>query len=101
MAVKYGVTDQQLDTMISNGHINAVSLFLVKWEDVANQLNVNRREIDDIRQTTGISAVTRNRKALVVWKTAIFRAATYRRLVGALDKLEEVECADSVCKLIR
>ena len=101
IAVKYGVTDQQLETMISNDYINEVSLFLVKWEDVAHQLNVDRLEIDAIQQAPGLSAVARNRKVLVAWKTAMFKAATYRRLVEALDKLKEVECASQVCELFQ
>ena len=99
-AVKYSVTDKQLDTMISNEHINEISLFLVRWEDVAHQLNVDRLKITEIQQAAS-ELSTRNHKVLETWKTAMFRAATYKRLVEVLDKLKEVECADNVCELIR
>ena len=95
------MTDQQLDTMISNEHITDVSLFLPKWEQVANQLGVDQLQIDDIKQEPGIDIVTRNHRVLTAWKNAKYRLATYRRLVEVLDKLKEVENADKVCELIR
>ena len=101
LALKYAVTDQQLDEMISDDHINDVSLFLPKWEQVANRLNVDRLQITDIQQAPGIDAVTRNHRVLTAWKNAVYRQATYRKLVEALDKLMEVKSADKVCELIR
>ena len=101
LAVKYNVTDQQLDTMITDEHIQDISLFLVRWEDVANQLNVDRLEIDGIQQAPGLRPVARNREVLMAWKGAMFRSATYGRLVEVLGKLNEVECAEKVCELIR
>ena len=100
MAVKYNVTDQQLDTMITDEHINAVSLFLPKWEQVANQLGVDRLQIVGIKQEPGIDNVTQNHRALAAWKNAEHTLATYRRLVEVLDKLKEVESAHKVCELI-
>ena len=103
MALKYGVhvTHQQLDRMISDEHINDVSLFLPKWEQVANRLNVDRLQIADIQQAPGIGPVTRNHRVLTAWKNAVYRQATYRKLVEALEKLKEVESAYKVCGLIR
>ena len=68
---------------------------------MAHQLNVDRLEITEIQQTPGISAVARNHKVLQTWKSANFQSATYRKLVEALEKLREMECADKVCQLIR
>ena len=99
--MKYNVTDQQLDTMITDEHINAVSLFLPKWEQVANQLGVDRIQIDDIKQEPGIDIVVQNHRALAAWKNAKHALATYRRLVEVLEKLKEMESADKVCELIR
>ena len=101
MAGKYAVADQWLDTMIADEHISEVSLFLVKWEQVANQLGVDRLKITDIQQSPGIDIVTKNHRALEAWKNDKFRSATYRKLVEALDRLREVECADRVCGLFR
>ena len=95
------VTDQKLDTIITDEHINAVSLFLPKWEQVVNQLGVKRLQIDDITQAPGIDIVTRNHRALAAWKNAEHTSATYRRLVEVLEKLKEVESAHKVCELIR
>ena len=64
------MTDQQLDTMITDEHINAVSLFLPKWEQVANQLGVDQIQIDGITQEPGIDNVTQNHRALAAWKNA-------------------------------
>ena len=100
LSLKYAVTDQQLDEMISDDHINDVSLFLPKWEQVANRLNVDRLQITDIQQAPGIGPVTRNHRVLTAWKNAVYRQATYRKLVEALDKLMEVKSADKVCELI-
>ena len=101
MALKYAVTDQQLDRMISDEHINEVSLFLHEWEQVAILLNVDRLQIADIQQSPGIDLVTKNHRVLAAWKNAGYRQATYRKLVEALDKLKEVRNADEVCGLIR
>ena len=98
LAVKYIVTDH---TTISDVHIHEISLFLVRWEDVAHQLNVDRLEIDEIQQAPRLSAVARNREVLMAWKRAMPGSATYGRLVEVLSKLKEVECAERVCKLIR
>ena len=100
LALKYEVTDQQLDRMISDDHINDVSLFLPKWEHVANLLNIDQLQITDIQQAPGIDAVIRNHRVLTAWKNAVYRQATHRKLVEALDKLMEVESADKVCELI-
>ena len=100
LALKYEVTDQQLDRMISNDHINLVSLFMPKWEQVANLLNVDRLTITDIQQAPGIDLVTKNHRVLRAWKNFTFRQATYRKLVEVLGKLMEVECANKVCELI-
>ena len=95
------MSDQKLDTMISDEHINAVSLFLPKWEPVANQLGVDRLQIVGIKKEPGIDIVTQNHRVLTAWKSAKYRLATYRRLVEVLDKLKEVESAHKVCELIR
>ena len=100
LALKYKVTDQQLDRMISDEHIKHVSFFLPKWERVANLLNVDRLQITDIQQAPGIDLVTKNHRVLTAWKNAWYRKATYRKLVEALDKLMEVKSADKVCVLI-
>ena len=94
------MTDQQLDTMITDEHINAVSLFLPKWEQVANQLGVDQIQIDGITQEPGIDNVTQNHRALAAWKNAEHTLATYRRLVEVLEKLKEVGSAYQVCELI-
>ena len=99
LALKYAVTDQQLDEMISDDHINDVSLFLPKWEQVAHRLNVGQFHMY-MQQAPGIDAVTRNHRVLTAWKNAVYRQATYRKLVEALDKLMEVKSADKVCELI-
>ena len=93
------MTDQQLDTMITDEHINAVSLFLVRWESVANRLGVDRLQITDIQQLPGTDSVTKNHRVLTAWKNAEYKQATYRKLVEALDKLKEVRCAHEVCGL--
>ena len=98
---EYAVTDQQLDRMISDEHIKHVSLFLPTWEQVANQLGVDRLKIADIQQSPGIDLVTKNHRVLTAWKNAKYREVTYRKLVEALDKLKEVKSADKVCELIR
>ena len=95
------MTDQQLDTMITDEHISDVSLFLVRWEQVSNQLGVDRLQIDDIQQSPGIDLVTKNHRVLTAWRNAEYRQATYRKLVEALDKLKEAKCADKVCGLFR
>ena len=100
-ALKYAVTDQQLDEMISDDHINDVSLFLPKWAKVANQLKVDRLLIADIQKAHGSDTVKRNHRVLTAWKNAVGRQATYRKLVEALDKLKEVKSAKKVCELIR
>ena len=92
------MTDQKLDTMITDEHINDVSLFLPKWEQVANQLGVDPLQINDIKQEPGIA---RNHGVLTAWKNAKYEMATYRRLVEVLDKLKEVKRAHKVCELIR
>ena len=101
MAVKYAVTNQQLDRMISDDHINEVSFFMPKWEQVANQLGMDRLKIDDIQQAPGIGTVTKNHRVLTAWKNAGYGQATYRKLVEALDKLKELKSADKVCGLFR
>ena len=101
VALKYGVIDQQLDTMITDEHINKVSLFLVRWEQVANHLGVKRPQTDEIKQSPGIDIETKNHRVLTAWRNAKYREATYRKLVEALDKLKEVKCADEVCGLFR
>ena len=85
--------------MITDEHINAVSLFLVSWEQVANQLGVDPLKITDIQQAH--DSVSKNHKFLTAWRNAKYREATYRKLVEALDKLKEVKCADKVCGLFR
>ena len=95
------MADQWLDTMIADEHISDVSLFLVSWEQVANQLGVDRLRIADIQQSPGIDLGTKNHRVLTAWKNAKYREATYRKLVEALDKLKEVKCADEVCGLFR
>ena len=100
LAKKYGVTDQQLGTMVTDQHIADVSLFLVRWEDVAHQLGVSRINLTAIRQEPGITAQTKNQRVLEKWKAANFRSATYKVLVETLDKLSEAQCADQVCGLI-
>ena len=101
--LKYEVTDKQLDTMISDEHINEVSLFLANWGQVANQLGVDQLKITDIQQSpaTTCNSVTKNHRVLTAWKNAEYKQATYRKLVEALDKLKEVKCADKVCGLFR
>ena len=86
--------------MITDHHINEVSLFLVAWEDVANHLEIGRLAIQEIKQTPGSSAITRNREVLSKWKASMYRSATYRKLVEVMDKLGEVESADKVCQLL-
>ena len=92
------MSDQQLDSMVTDEHINKVSIFLKKWEDVANQLEV---DVTDIQQTPGITPETKKHRLLTAWKNANYRLATYRKLVGVLDKLGEVRCANNICDLIR
>ena len=89
LAVKYNVTDQQL-TMITDEHINAVSLFLPKWEQVANQLGVDRLQIDGITQAPGINIVVQNHRELL----------QHGRMQNILEKLKEVGSAYQVCELI-
>ena len=95
------MTDQQLDTMITDEHINKVSRLIEHWEQVANQLRVDRLQIADIQQSPGINLGTKNHRVLTAWRNAEYREATYRKLVEALDKLKEVKCADEVCGLFR
>ena len=95
--MKYSVTDQQLDAMISDEDLNEISHSLPKWEQVAIQLGLDQHQIRDIQHSFGI----RGKLVLTAWKNRQGRQATYRKLVEVLDKLYEVECARQVCHLIR
>ena len=100
LALKYGVTDQQLGTMITDQHIAAVSQFLVRWEDVGPELGLSRVDLQAIKSDPGTTVQTKNRQVLQKWKAAKFRSATYKVLVETLDKLSEAQCANQVCGLI-
>ena len=88
------VTDEQLDTMITDEHIRTVCLFLPRWEDVANQLGVNPLEI------TGITFQTKNHGVLSKWRRENSNEATYKKLAEVLERLKEVQCAEKVRELI-
>ena len=95
------MTDQQLDTMITDEHINTVSLFLPKWEDVAHLLGVNPLEIADIKQTPGITVETKNHRVLSKWRRENSDGATYKKLAEVLERLKEVQYAEEVRELIK
>ena len=99
LAVKYSVTDQQLDAMISDVHIREISQFLVGWKDLAKQLGLDQLVIDDIQHSPRITVVTREHRVLTAWKNAYFRQATYRKLLEVLDKYQST-CAGHLCDLI-
>ena len=86
--------------MITDEDINEVSRFLVNWEQVANQLGVDKVEITDIQQASGIKLVTKNHRALTAWRNTEYKEATYRKLIETLEKLHEGECAGKVYKLL-
>ena len=101
VAQKYPVTDQQLDAMITDEHINNICLFLPRWEDIANQLKIDQLEIDDIKRTCGSTTITAtNHRVLSKWKRENGSKAICRELVGVLDILLERDCAESVCEVI-
>ena len=89
LAKKNNVSDQQLEKMITDKHINAASTFLENWEEVANQLEVDKLKIDEIQKAPGISNVTRNHRYLTAWKNAEYEQVAYRKLVEALDELKQ------------
>ena len=86
--------------MITDEHINTVSLFLPKWEDVAHLLGVNPLEIADIKENPGITVETKNHRVLSKWKRENNTKATYKKLAAVLERLKEVQYAEIVRELI-
>ena len=94
------VTDQLLETMITDEHINKVSLFLPRWEDIAIQLGIDKLEITAIKQTAiGITVI--NHRVLSKWRRENSGEATYKKLAEVLERLKEVEYAEKVRELIK
>ena len=89
------MTDQQLDTMITDEHINKVYLFLPRWEEVAHHLGVDPLDIGDNKDIR-----VRKHEVLTTWKAAQYKAATYRKLIEVLESLKEVKSAAKVCDLM-
>ena len=84
--------------MITVDHINAVSLFLPRWEELARHLEVDPLAITAIKATSGITL--QNHEVLSKWKAAKYRDATYKKLIEALKKLGEAESAARVSELV-
>ena len=99
--LKYvGVHPEKLNKRISDDHICEIALFLTEWKTVAPFLGLDENELDAIEEEEKKEQV-KKLKALQKWKSKTGFQATYRKVVQVLLKLEKVDVAEKVCRLLK
>ena len=94
-----GISEVVLERKCSDEHLKSISLFL-DWRSVAPHLGLSERDIEDIKSENTTES-ERRLKVLQVWKRKYGYAATLKKLVVALLKVENTLDAEQVCRLLK
>ena len=98
---RFGLTDNDINREVEDGHISEIYRQLEKWELVAHHLGLTGPDIEAIRARQGIGL--KRLYTLQEWKKKekLFGEATYGALLKALH---ECGCSDievKVCELLK
>ena len=94
------VCPKKLNECASDNHIREIALLLPSWRRVAQYLELNENDLDDIEQG-GKDEQDKRLKALQKWKCKFSFKATYMKLVAVLLSLTRADIAEKICYLLK
>ena len=100
LIANYGLGDDVND-QIKDNHVEMISRsYCGKWKRLPSYLNMESVIVDDI-DYLAIDEDEKRLKFLSTWKTTKGSDATYEKLISALLKIERVNDAEGVCRILQ
>ena len=94
------VCPRKLNECASDNHIREIALLLPSWRRVAEYLELNENDLDDVEQD-GKDEQDKRLKVLQKWKRKFGFKATYMKLVAVLLSLARADIAEKICYLLK
>ena len=86
-----GLSDEQLDSKVSDIHIAEIAHDLVDWESLVSYLGITENEQNAIKEAFPKRYNLQKRQALRIWRWKNGNKATYRNLIRACCSTEMAE----------
>lgn len=92
------IDPERLDRPCEENHLNTISDSILRWEELAPDLDLSAVDIEDIKETKSAPKL-RRRAMLKEWKQKFGKQATYRKLARILVLSERRDVAEKVCEM--
>ena len=93
------IPEDWLDQMCSDEHILEIARYMTDWKHIAHELRLKETDIEEIEMER---TVTMQRlKVLEKWKQRFYSHATYRKLLEVFFKIERLDYAYKLGRLLQ
>ena len=92
---------EKLDWLVSTSDISEVARRLSKWRRLAPHLHITLQQEEEIVNSHPSDLELQTLKCLQKWSHNQYFKATYRALIQAVYKVEDLNLIDEICKLLK
>ena len=92
---------EKLDWLVSTSDISEVARRLSKWRRLAPHLHITPQQEEEIVNSHPSDLELQTLKCLQKWSHDQYFKATYRALIQAVYKVEDLNLIDEICKLLK
>ena len=92
---------EKLDWLVSTSDISEVARRLSKWRRLAPHLHISPQQEEEIVNSHPSDLELQTLKCLQKWSHDQYFKATYRALIQAVYKVEDLNLIDEICKLLK
>ena len=98
---RVGIDRDLLNQPCSTEHLTKIAPFVSNWHTYAIVLGVNQPQILSIKSDHTLEAEMKAQQVLSLWKKANGFNATYLALVDVCLQKNDVQLAESICKIVK
>ncbi len=98
---RVGINRDLLNQPCSTEHLTKIAPFVSNWHTYAIVLGVNQPQILSIKSDHTLEAEMKAHQVLSLWKKANGFNATFSALVDVCLQKNDVQLAESICKIVK